>query len=52
MKGRYSYCPMAGKIHRNPPTLVERLKKRFRKRDIPDVFPIVDYYPAVYPSKK
>ena len=43
---------MAGKIHRNTPTLIERIRKRLKKRELPDVFPIVDYYPAIYPNKK
>ena len=42
---------MAGKINRNPPTLMERIRRRLRKREKPDVFPIVDYYPAIYPNK-
>ena len=43
---------MAGKVHRNSPTLMERIRRRFRKKEKPDVFPIVDYYPAIYPTKK
>lgn len=52
MKGRYTYMPAAGKIHRNAPTLKERLRKLLRRKEVPDVFPIIDCYPAVYPQKK
>lgn len=51
IKSRYCYTPAAGKIHRNRPTIIERLRRR-RKKDYPDVFPVVDYYPPVYPTKK
>ena len=52
MKSRYCYCPAAGKIHRNAPTIRERIRKWFRHETGPDLIRIVDYYPAVYPSKK
>ena len=52
MRSRYCYCPAAGKIHRNAPSLRERIIKRFRKVEKPDLIRIVDYYPAVYPSKR
>lgn len=50
--GRYVFCPAAGKIRRNAPTLIERIRKLFRKRERPDLYMIVDYYPAIYPAKK
>lgn len=51
MRCRYCFCPAAGRIHRNAPTLKERIIKRFRKREEPDLIRIVDYYPAIYPTK-
>lgn len=50
--GRYSYCPAAGKIRRgsNRRTFREWLLLKLKKRDVPDMFMICDYYPAYYPS--
>lgn len=52
MKGRYCYTPAAGRIHRNAPTLKERIIKKLRRPEKPDLIRIVDYYPAIYPTKK
>ena len=52
MTGRYVFTPMAGKIRRNAPTLRERMLKWLRRKSAPDVFTIIDYYPAVFPTKK
>ena len=48
--GRYTYCPAAGKIHRNHRTLREWLIKKLKRRERPDMFMICDYHPAYYPA--
>ena len=48
--GRYSSCPMAGKIRGNRKTFREWLISRIRRRERPDVFMISNCYPAFYPS--
>lgn len=53
MKCRYVYTPAAGKIRRHRRSLRDLLRgKAKRKQRIPDVFPIVDYYPPIYPTNK
>lgn len=53
MKSRWIFTPAAGKIGRHRPTLAERIRKwRWRRSRKPDVFPIVNCYPAIYPTKK
>jgi hypothetical protein len=32
-------------------TIMERLRKRFRRIEQPDVFPVVNFYQPVYPGK-
>jgi len=48
---KYTYCPAAGKIHRNAPTIRERLIKMLKPKE-PFTMQIVDYYPAIFPSKR
>lgn len=48
--GRYSYCPAAGKIRGNRKSLREWLISKLKKKPTPDMFMIVDYYPAYYPA--
>jgi len=52
IKSRYVYYPATRKIRGNKTTLAGRIRKWLRRRESPDVFPIVDYYPAVYPTKR
>lgn len=53
MKSRWIFTPAAGRIRGNRMTLADRFRKwRKRRQNIPDVFPIVNCYPAIYPAKK
>ncbi len=48
--GRYTYCPMAGTVRRNLPSLAGWIRRRrFRKSRKPDLYMVSDYYPAYYP---
>ena len=33
-------------------TILERLRRRMRRRDVPDLYPVTGYYQAVMPTKK
>lgn len=48
--GRYTYCPMAGKIKRDTPNPLRWLRKRFSRREAYPLH-IVDFWPACYPTK-
>ena len=50
---RYTYCPAAGKIRGNRMSLMEWLRhRRYRRNRLPDLFTVVNYCPAIYPTKK
>lgn len=51
MTSRYCYCPMTSKKLCRRVTILERIRRRFRRRETPDVFPTVGYYSPVYPGK-
>ena len=50
--GRYWETPCVGKIKGIRPTIKDRIIKRIRRKEKPDIYPICDYWPAVYPTKK
>ena len=50
MKSRYCYCPMTAKRIGRRLTLIERIRRR-RRRNVPDLFPIVGYNAPVFPGK-
>lgn len=51
MKSRYCYCPMTARRIGRRVTLMDRLRRRFRRRDQPDVYEIIGYCAPVYPGK-
>lgn len=51
MKGRYIYCPMTARRIGRRMTILDRLRRSLVKREKPDVFPVVDYWPPIYPAK-
>ena len=51
MTSRYIYCPMTSRKLGRRLTLWERMRKYFRRVERPDVFPVVNCYPPVYPGK-
>lgn len=51
MKSRYCTNPAVyGRIGRRV-TLIERIRRRFRRAEQPDLFPIVGYFAPIYPGK-
>lgn len=49
--GRYCYCPAAGKIHYNFPTIRERILRWLnRKNRATLLYPVGDYEQPCYPS--
>lgn len=51
MTSRYCNCPMVFKKLGRRITLMDRIRRWLRKEVAPDVYPICDYNPPVYPSK-
>ena len=51
MTSRYVYCPMTSRRLGRRVTLMERIRRHFRRTVEPDVFPICGYGQAVYPGK-
>lgn len=51
MKSRYCYCPMTAKRIGRRVTLLDRIRLRRRRKNVPDLFPIVGYNAPVYPGK-
>lgn len=51
MKSRYCYCPMTAKRIGRRVTLIDRIRRHFRRREFPDVFPICGYNAPVFPGK-
>ena len=51
MKSRYCYCPMTAKRIGRRVTLMDRLRKHFRKQERPDVFPVNGFNAPIYPGK-
>lgn len=51
MTSRYVYCPMTSRKLCRRITLIERIRRRFRRVDVPDVFPICGYNAPIYPGK-
>ena len=43
MTSRYCYCPMTSRKLCRRVTLIDRLRRRLRKREEPDVFPFGNY---------
>jgi hypothetical protein len=52
VKSRYVYYPATAKRIGRRMTIMDRIRRRLAKRDTPDIYPIVDYWPPVYPTKK
>lgn len=52
MTGRYVYCPMTAKRIGRRVTILDRIRRRFRKRVTPDLFRVTGYEQPVYPTKK
>lgn len=53
MTSRYCYCPCTAKKIGRRVTLRTRLKRYFkRRREEPDIFPVVGYFQPVYPTRK
>ena len=52
MKSRYCYCPMTAKRLFRRLTILDRIRRATVKKRVPDVFPIVDYWPPIYPAKQ
>jgi len=52
MTSRYVFCPMTSKHLEMRMTIWDRIRRRFARRERPDLYMIVDYWPAIYPSKK
>ena len=48
--GRYCYCPMAGKIHRNAPTLIERIRRWKTRKNEKFMITFSDYQTPCYPT--
>ncbi len=48
--GRFIYTPAAGKIRGLRPTIRERIRKWFRRREPQYIQMITDYQYTVYPS--
>jgi hypothetical protein len=51
MTSRYCYCPQVYRKLCRRITLVERIKRRFRRIEEPDMFPICGYNQPVFPGK-
>lgn len=51
MKSRYIFCPMTAKKLSRRITIMERIRRRFRKVEQPDVFPICGYNAPIFPGK-
>ena len=52
MRSRYCYCPMTSKRIGRRVTILDRIRRALARNEKPDVFPVVDYWPAIYPAKK
>lgn len=51
MKSRYIYCPMTAKRIGRRVTLLERIRRDFRRCAKPDVFTVTGYNAPIYPGK-
>ena len=51
MTSRYCYCPMTARRIGRRVTLMDRIRRRFRKADRPDVYEVIGYCAPVYPGK-
>lgn len=51
MVSRYVYCPMTSKRLSMKVTLIDRIKRYFRKTEKPDLFPICGYNAPIFPGK-
>ena len=55
MKSRYCYCPMTAKRIGRRMTLADRFHRwqriRRSKKNLPDLYPVGNYYAPVYPGK-
>ncbi len=52
MMSRYVYCPAVKKARGQRIRLSDRLRRLFRKRNTPDVFPVCGYEKAYNPAIK
>ena len=51
MKSRYCYNPMTAKRITMRVTLMDRIRRAFRRQEQPDLYPVVGYNAPVYPGK-
>lgn len=51
MKSRYCYCPMTAKRIGRRVTLMDRIRRKLRKVDYPDVYEIIGYCSPIFPGK-
>ena len=51
MKSRYCYCPMTAKRIGRRITLLERIRRRLRKVEKPDLYRVTGYCEPIYPRK-
>lgn len=52
MTGRYVYCPMTAKRVGRRVTILDRIRRRFRARSVPDMFCVTGFEQPIYPAKK
>ena len=50
MTSRYCYCPEVYRKLGRRISLIDRLRRRLRKREEPDLYPIGNYNAPVYPK--
>lgn len=51
MTSRYCYCPMTSKRLCRRVSIMTRLRRYFKRREEPDMFPICGYEQPIYPGK-
>ena len=52
MTSRYVFCPMTAKRIGRRVTIMDRIRRKLARREKPDVFPTVGFWPPVYPTKR
>lgn len=50
MTSRYIYCPLTSKRLCRRVTLMDRIRRRLRRREEPDLYPIGNYNAPVFPK--
>lgn len=51
MTSRYVYCPMTSRKLGRRVTLLERIRRKFRHVEKPDVYQVIGYCAPIYPGK-